>query len=65
MYSSIWFKIFDLAKSSNIHKCLEPKILENPKHKFVETLIYIYSMESFVFGEMNVASREKNILKIE
>lgn len=41
------------------------KILSNPQHKFVKTLIYIYSMQSFVFTEMNKASRLKDSSKIE
>lgn len=41
------------------------KILSDPNHQFVKTLIYIYSMESFVFREMNKASRKKDVTKIE
>ena len=44
---------------------LTPKILSNPKHKFVKTLIYIYSMQTFIFTEMNKASRDKDFAKIE
>ena len=44
---------------------LTPEILKNPDHKFVKTLIYIYSMQSFIFHEINKTSREKDIEKIE
>ena len=40
-------------------KPLTPKILTDPNHEFVKTLIYIYSMQSFVFEELNKASRYK------
>lgn len=39
--------------------------MSDPHHEFVKTLVYIYSMESFVFAEMNKASREKDTSKIE
>lgn len=43
---------------------LTKEILMDPTHSFVKTLIYIYSMQSFVFGEMNKASRDKDYSKI-
>lgn len=46
-------------------KPLTTKILSNPDHPFVKTLLYIYSMESFVFKEINKASRDKDLYKIE
>lgn len=48
-----------------MQKPLRPSILSDPNHEFVKTIIYIYSMESFVFKEMNRACREKDISKIE
>lgn len=45
-------------------KPLTTEILSNPEHDFVKTLLYIYSMESFVFKEMNKASRYKDLSKI-
>ena len=44
---------------------LTTKILSNPANPFVKTLIYIYSMESFVFSEMKRDSRMKNVSKIK
>lgn len=40
-------------------------ILANPDHKLVKALVYIYSMESFVFKEMNKTIREKDVFKIK
>ena len=42
-----------------------PKILSDPKHKFVKTLVYIYTMETFIFKELNKASRGKDIEKLK
>ena len=54
-----------MDKSVDIKKPLTTKILSNPNHKFVRTLLYIYSMESFVFKEINKASRLKDLSKIQ
>ena len=62
----MWKTIFSITKSlKDLKKPLTPKILSNPKHEFVQTLIYIYSMESFVFSEMNKTSRMKDTSKIK
>ena len=65
MDTNIWKKLFELPKDLQMTKPLTPKILSNPKNKFVKTLVYIYSMETFVFKEMNKASRSKDVTKIE
>ena len=46
-------------------KPLNPKILSDPQHPFVKNLIYIYSMQSFVFSEMNATSRNKDVSKVQ
>ena len=46
-------------------KSLTPEILSNPNNEFVKILMYIYSMECFIFSEMNRASRNKDIDKIK
>ena len=61
----MWKKIFEMVKGVDFRKPLTPKILSNPNHQFVKTLIYIYSMESFIFGAMNRASRAKDEHKIK
>ena len=48
-----------------MQKPLTEKILSDPNHEFVKKLIYIYSMQSFIFSEMNKASRNKDKTKIE
>ena len=64
--SKIWKRIFSLAdKDIDFDKPLSPKILSDTSNSFVKTLIYIYSMQSFVFSEMNLASRMKDQSKIK
>ena len=50
-----------MVKDVDMRKPLTPKILSDPNHKFVKTLIYIYSMQTFIFSEMNRASRCKDV----
>lgn len=50
---------------ANMKQALTPKILSDSSHLFVQTLLYIYSMQSFIFSGMNKASREKDVSKIE
>ena len=61
----IWKKIFSLATKVDKKKPLTAKILSNPNNEAVQTLIYIYSMQSFLFADMNKVSRDKDESKIE
>ena len=63
----MWKTIFSIANTDDVEfsKPLTPEILSNPDHPFVKTLIYVYSMESFVFSDMNKASRMKDVSKIK
>ena len=54
-----------MVKEVDFCKPLTPKILSNPNHPFVKMLIYIYSMQTFIFSDMNKASREKDVEKIK
>ena len=54
-----------MVKEIEIKKPLTPTILSNSNHKFVKTLVYIYSMETFIYDEMNKASRNKDNTKIK
>ena len=44
LYVGIWQKIFKMVKDVKMRNPLTPKILSDSNHKFVKTLIYIYSM---------------------
>ena len=62
--AQMWNQIFSLTES-DFKKPLTPKILSNPNNSIVKTLIYIYSMESFIYKEMNRACRLKDTSKIK
>ena len=54
-----------MVEKVNMRKPLDLKTLSDPNNKFVQTLVYIYSMETFLFKEMNKATRDKNVDKIK
>ena len=56
-YSSKWKILFELAKLGNLDKPLTTKILSDPNHKITKHILYLYSMESFIYDELNRASR--------
>merc|ERR1711935_682012 len=51
--NKVWTTIFSLAKSVDIKKPLTTNILSDPKNDFVKIILYIYSMQTFIFKEMN------------
>ena len=58
--------LFKLAKlDEDLDKPLTPKVLSNPEHKAVIHIMYIYSMESFIYAELNRVCREKDTSKIK
>ena len=58
--------LFKLAKlDEDLDKPLTPKILSYPNHKTVRHIMYIYSMESFIYEELNKVCREKDESKIK
>ena len=44
---------------------LTPSILSNPNHAITRHILFIYSMESFIYADMNRASRNKDKSKIK
>ena len=57
--------LFDLADLGDLDMPLTPKILSNPENKITKLLLYLYSMESFIYEELNQASRKKDKSKIQ
>ena len=49
IYNEVWTKIFEMVSDIDLGEPLTPEILSNSDHIFVKTLIYIYSMQSFIF----------------
>ena len=62
----MWIRIFSLSKQVVDHsQPLTREILSDSNHDVVKTIIYIYTMESFIFTELNKASRNKDATKIK
>ena len=56
--------LFDMADLGNLDQPLSAKILSNPNHPITRHLLYLYSMESFIYSELNQASRAKDKSKL-
>ena len=57
------FKLANLEE--DMDKPLTPKVLSDPTHKVVKHIMYIYSMESFIYEDLNRVCREKDTSKIK
>jgi len=60
----VWKFIFDKFNHQDIQKRLTEKILKDPKADIVCGLLYIYSMETFVYSTLNTATRDHDSTKI-
>ena len=57
--------LFDFARLGDLDKPLTPKILSDPFHKITRHILYLYSMETFIYQDLNKASRIKDKTKIK
>ena len=64
-YKLNWQRIFDLANVKDLDKPLTAKILSDPYNKITRHILYLYSMETFIYADLNRASREKDRSKIK
>ena len=44
---------------------LDYKILKNPDHPVTKTLIYIHSMETFIYGDLKKACLNRDCSRVE
>ena len=65
VYISKWDWLFEIGGLADINKPLTSAILSNPNHKFTQRILYLYSMECFIYEELNRASRSKDASKIK
>jgi len=64
-YKQQWTMLFEIANLGDLDKPLSPLILSNPEHKVTKHIIYLYTMESFIYPKLNEACREKDTSLIE
>ena len=65
IYQSKWKMLFEIVKLGNLDQPLTAKILSDPNNKITKHILYLYSMETFIYGDLNRASREKDKTKIQ
>lgn len=56
-YIAMWKMLFRLINLGGLDKPLSVAILSNPYHPITKHLLYMYSMESFIYQSLNRASR--------
>ena len=64
-YTDNWKFLFNKADLGPLDRPLTQKILTNPRHPIVKHILYLYTMECFIYADMNKASREKDSTKIK
>ena len=64
-YARNWKFLFKLADFGSLDKPLTAKILSDPNHEIVRLIMYIYSMESFIYEDLNRATRDKDLSKVK
>ena len=57
--------LFDLANLGDLDKPLTAKILSDPYNKITRHILNLYSMESFIYADLNRASRAKDKTKLK
>ena len=57
MYIGQWKYLFSLDGLVNIDKPLTRDILKNPEHPVTQQILYIYTMESFIYPAVNRTCR--------
>ena len=50
--------LFDLENLGDLDKPLSKEILSDPTHKITKLLLYIYTMECFIYTDLNRACRD-------
>ena len=52
--------LFDIANLGDLDKPLTAKVLSDPTNKVTKHILYLYSMETFIYADLNLASRDKD-----
>ena len=64
-YKGKWQLLFDLADLGDLDEPLSKEILSDPTHNITKLLLYIYSMECFIYTDLNRACRDQDQSKIQ
>ena len=64
-YREKWSLLFELANLGDLDKQLSKKVLSDPTHNITKLLLYIYSMECFIYTDLNKACRDQDQSKIQ
>ena len=52
--------LFQIGELGDLDKPLTPKILSDNNHVITRHILYLYSMESFIYPDLNRVCRDKN-----
>lgn len=65
-YKEAWEAIFEIGiLNFDLNKRLNYEILYDPYHPVTQTLVYIHTMETFIYNDLKKASLKKDISKLE
>ena len=59
-YIAQWNLLFKFGELGDLDMSLNRKILANPDHMVTKQILYIYSMQSFIYSELNRTCRDKD-----
>jgi len=59
-----WLQLFTEDIDIHFYKPLELEVLWNPSHKVTCRILFIYSMETFVYSALNTATRTQDETKV-
>ncbi len=66
IYKDAWKAIFKIGTQDfDLNEPLTYKILYNLNHKVTQTLLYIHSMETFIYKDLKKACLQKDITKVK
>ena len=65
IYKENWEMLFNIDELGDLDKPLTPKILSNPNHKITQHILYLYSMQCFIYQNLNKACRDQKEEEIE
>ncbi len=64
-YKFAWLAIFEIGTQYfDLNQELSDDILWNPEHPVTKTLIYIHSMETFIYGDLKKACLNRDCSRV-